>query len=555
MAELTEHELAFRREVWGMMKAVVAPEPDVDSEHWRQFARYRDDPVGFVREVIGANPWEYSEAFLISLRDNRLTTVRASRGVAKTFTFAMATLWWMCTRNGVVLVFGAREDNIKNQVFAEIGLWHAASKVKLPGRVDHLHWRLGPRQFAQGIATKRPEGAQGFHAGRAVPDDPNTNLSKDELVKLYEDSRKKGSINAELLVLCDECVAIPDPIIQALKGSIQGPNARLALVANPLMDPDDGHEFARSHTITELGWHRMWVSSVECDDAMGFDAKFIAPNWLVDSEFIEGALKDWGPTDPRYLAYVLGCFPTSMLAQQFIPRYLLTGAKDLDLADDGRPESRHLGVDIGASNSGDPSVAVLTIGGVVAAEKEWKSPNLEDSAGLIYALMQEWSGTPGVMIPARNVHVDDCGVGKGISAILRTMGQFVDAVDVGAGPEGDWPGLLGEAEFVNRKAELWWIMRRALQEGRASIPEKYRNIWQQLQWHSYDIRPKASGSEIMHSIKKEDIKDRYGRSPDNADACVLAWSRSGGAPTVRKAKNMKGIGSLVGRLNAGRRIG
>jgi hypothetical protein len=547
---LSESERAFLVEALRPVQERYLTDPADEraaAEPWRQFAKYRDDPVGFVHEVVGAKLTAYSRAFLISLRDRKRTTVRASRSAAKTFTYAMATLWWMCTRNGVVLVFGAREDNIKNQVFAEIGLWHAKSKTKLPGRVDNLHWRLGPRQFAQGIATKHSEGAQGFHAGRAVPDDPDSNLTKEELVALYEKARADSSLDAELLILCDEAVAIPNPIIHALMGSVQGPVARMAMVANPLIDPDDEHEFSKSHGSADSGWWRIWVQARERTDEMGYDEKFVTPNWLVDEEFVEHAIKSWGPDDPRTLAYVYGIFSRSLTDNQFFPRALLLSAMALDIPDDKRAESCHIGVDVGASESGDPCVASLFVSGVLSCEYEWRTPDLMASAGVVVELMSQWSPKENVRIPASNVHIDDCGVGKGVSSRLHQQGLWVDAVDVGAGPQGDWSHLTGvsDAEFKIRKDELWWAVRCLMQEGRICIPQKYKAVWQQLQWHGYGFESVGKKTRIFHTVKKDDIQDRYGRSPDNADAAILAWSRTGGAPRIRAARDLKGLKRLL----------
>lgn len=546
---LDPDEAAFLAAAWRKLEEsadLPGIEKPKEEEHWRRFEKYRGDPVGFCEEVLGMTLTAFSRAFLISIRDRPRTSVRASRSASKTFTYAAATIWWQCTRNGIVLVFGAREDNIKRQVFAEIGLWHAKANsrgAKLPGTVEQLHWQLGPRSFAQGVATKHPEGAQGFHAGRAVPDDPDKDLTKEELAKLYEDARARGDIDAELLILCDEAPAIPNPIIHALMGSVQGPNARMAMVGNPLMDPDDDHEFARSHASTDSGWWRIWVQSRERADDMGFDEKFITPNWIVDEDFVEHAVKNWGEDDPRTLAYVYGIFPRSLLTQQFVPRYLLVQCQELELPHDGNVESCHIGVDIGASESGDPSLASLWIGGVLCAEYPWRTPDLEKSAGVVLELMERWSPKENVAIPSLNVHIDDCGVGKGVSAMLRTRGVFVDAVDVGAAPAGDWHHLVGmrDAAFDKRKDELWWAFRCLLQEGRLCIPPKYKDLWQELQWHAYGFESKNKATRIFHAIKKDDLKEKYGRSPDHADAAILSISRTGAIPRARAIKNMRNL--------------
>lgn len=542
-----ENRLAFLAEALAPVRERFLSELTIEDDAWKPFAKYRDDPVGFTRAIVGANPWDFSCVYMESIRDHPFTSVRAARGVSKTFTNAMTALWWMCTRRAIVLAFGAREDNIKNQLFAELGLWHQRARTPLPGRVDLMHWRLGPRHYMQGIATKSDLGAIGFHAGRVVPEDPNTDLSQEDLEKLYETAREAGKLDAELLVLADECPAIPDKILQALKGSIQGPHARLAMTGNPLMDIEQEHEFARSHRRGSR-YRRIKVALEPSEDELDADVEFTrVPNWLATPDasgvrFIDSARKDWGEDDPRYLADVQARFSSVSLEAQFISPALLRSAELLEIPDLGTPACRHIGVDVSRQGQ-DLCVATLWINGVLAQTHEWKSDDLMASAGVVIELARRW-GTEGKPVPSRNIHID-VGMGAGVIDRLKERGHQVDTVDFGKGPEGEWSELLGEAQFLNRKSELFWILRRALQEGQASIPAKYNRVRQELAWHTFELKARASGTVIAHAVSKDDLKEKYGRSPDYADSAVIAWSRMGVAPRIRTARNMRGIGRLL----------
>lgn len=541
-SSIEANRLAFLAEALEPLRARYLPDTLGEDEPWKPFAKYRDDPVLFVREVVGARPWEFSCDYLESIRDNPFTSVRAGRGVSKTFTNAMATLWWMSTRRAIVLAFGAREDNIKNQLFAEIGLWHGRARQVLPGRVDLMHWRLGPRHYAQGIATKADTGAIGFHAGRVVPDDPDADLSEEELEKLYAAARAAGSIDAELLIIADECPAIPDKILQALKGSIQGPHARFAMTGNPLMDIEADHEFARSHR-NGSSYETFKVALEPSEDELQAKHEYTrVPNWLSDRKFVERVRKDWGEDDPRYMADVQARFSSVSLDAQFISPALLRSVEQLAIPDLGTPTCRHIGVDVSRQGQ-DLCVATLWINGVLSAVHEWKSDDLMASAGVVIELSRAW-GVDGKPVPSKNVHID-VGMGAGVIDRLKERGYPVDTVDFGKAPEGEWSELLGEAQFLNRKSELFWVLRRALQEGHASIPAKYSRVRQELAWHTFEIKARASGSVIAHAISKDDLKAKYGRSPDYADSAVIAWSRMGVAPRIRTAKNMRGIGRLL----------
>ena len=42
-----------------------------------QFERYRDDPVGFARDILGVSLWEKQQQIALSVVNNRRTTVRS----------------------------------------------------------------------------------------------------------------------------------------------------------------------------------------------------------------------------------------------------------------------------------------------------------------------------------------------------------------------------------------------------------------------------------------------------------------------------------------------
>jgi hypothetical protein len=125
-----------------------------------------------------------------------------------------------------------------------------------------------------------------------------------------------------------------------------------------------------------------------------------------------------------------------------------------------------------------------------------------------------------VPIEARRISIDDTGL-NGVCDILGSRGMGVDRVNFGARPRGDYTDIVGHQLFKNTRAEMYWVVRRGLQEGRFRIPSKYRRIWQQLQWTHYS-REMGTKGDVMKLESKDDIRARHGRSPDNADALVLA---------------------------------
>jgi hypothetical protein len=488
-----------------------------------EFQKYRDDPVGFGRDILGATYWPAQVAILNALATKRRVTIRGPRRSSKTHTAAHAVLWFMSTAPSRVITIGASWNQIEKQLWARIGAEKAKARMELPGVCHTVQWRVAPDWYALGMATDKPVNVRGFHS-----DIDPAKLIEEEVEK----AKDAGPLNRLLLIL-DEMNGIEAPVIDALRGSMQGRDVYVVYQANPLMSADDPHPYAKSHQ-PGSGFHRIHISAEKItDDEVGSEELFDeVPKVLVTPEWIEEMRRDYGEKSPIYLSDVRGQFSSAATDWQIIPRYLLEANADLDLPDDGRPESRSIGVDVARAGK-DSNVAVLWIGGAIASVKRWKTKNdpasLMTTAGIVTSLIKGW-GPAGKPIPAGNVHVDDTGVGGGVVDRLRQCGYYVDAVDFGSGPKYHHRRITGQVQFQNYKAELFWTLRREMEEREVSIPKKYAEVWQELQWHTYDLSPSRGGTMIGMRDDKEKIVKKYGKSPDFADAAVIGRAIGGSRP-------------------------
>jgi hypothetical protein len=123
-----------------------------------------------------------------------------------------------------------------------------------------------------------------------------------------------------------------------------------------------------------------------------------------------------------------------------------------------------------------------------------------------------------VMIERRDdapAHVDVVGVGTSTYDFLRTNGIHAIAINGAAAPHS----TDGALRFLNRRAELHWRLRKALDphnpDAIALPPD------QQLAIDLASPRWELTKSGIKVE-SKDDIKKRLGRSPDRGDAVVLA---------------------------------
>ena len=82
--------------------------------------------------------------------------------------------------------------------------------------------------------------------------------------------------------------------------------------------------------------------------------------------------------------------------------------------------------------------------------------------------------------------------------------------------------------FANLRAELWWSVRELARRKRIVIPKKFGSTWSELIEPSYHYN--SRGALVVE--EKDKGKARLGRSPDGADAFVLALSRLGTRPNI-----------------------
>ena len=120
---------------------------------------------------------------------------------------------------------------------------------------------------------------------------------------------------------------------------------------------------------------------------------------------------------------------------------------------------------------------------------------------------------------AAPVHIDIIGVGSSPYDALKQNDVHVEGINV-AEKSYAFDIATGKLQFLNKRAELWWRMREALDPindtGIALPPDP--KLLADLSTPLWEYR---SGG-IIKIESKEDIIKRLGRSPDDGDAVVLA---------------------------------
>src|SRR5208337_4702583 len=161
------------------------------------------DPVLFANKILGINLWELQAEILRSVASRRRTAVKACHAVGKTFTLAIAALWWLARYpDGIVLTTSPTQRQVRTQLWSEIHRIVDHARVPFPKlKMTEFKFR-DEENFALGFSTNQTENFQGYH-GKHV------------------------------LIIADEAPGIESGIWDAIAGTMAGGKVHLLMAGNP----------------------------------------------------------------------------------------------------------------------------------------------------------------------------------------------------------------------------------------------------------------------------------------------------------------------------------
>lgn len=120
--------------------------------------------------------------------------------------------------------------------------------------------------------------------------------------------------------------------------------------------------------------------------------------------------------------------------------------------------------------------------------------------------------------------VDEIGVGGGVADRLAELEHHVVPVNAAEREAGKG--------YYNRRAEIHDNAARLFEQGMIQLDSNDHDLIEQLSWAKYKTI-KSNG--VFQVEAKQDIKERYGRSPDNADAFMNGlWALPQAKPVKKK---------------------
>jgi hypothetical protein len=439
-----------------------------------------DDPVTWAKERCGIHLWSRQAEIARALMANKRVAVQSAHGIGKSFLAATLAAYWVDVHpaDDVMVVTTAPSlDQVHAILWEEIRGLH--DRIGLPGVVQRTdRWIVGDRLVAM---------------GRKPPD--------------YNESAFQGIHRKYVLVILDEACGIPSWLWTAVETITTASTCRILAIGNP----DDPNSQFRKVCQENPNWKSFKISCFDSPNFTGEDVPERVRDLLTPVQWQLDRAREWGEDNPLYISKVRGEFPTDH------PWSIVRLSDIFACRIPGTPRSREelvpvqLGIDVGGG--GDETVIRERRGMVAGREWRERSDKPESVARLALHAIRETDATA--------VAVDSIGIGHGVVGELRNLRELgahkakIHAVNVSEKAKDP-------LKYYNLRSQLWWECGRVSAEQRTFDLSQMENadttVAQLLEpQYSHDIRGRIKVEA------KDELKKRLGRSPDNADALLLAY--------------------------------
>jgi len=464
------------------------------------YLRYRDNPVGFIRDVLGGKPWARQVEIAEAVGNHAQVTVRSCHAAGKDWLAARLALWWVYARRGLVVLTGPTASQVE-EILMRRQVLAAFRAGGLPGTLHIKALRPGGDDSA-GIVARTGVGVHGM----------------------------TGLHEAQVLFVITEA---QDPDIEhawdAGFACTTGKHDRLLTLGNPT---ESTGRFYRAHQ-TGSGWH---VIKIEASDIPNVQQGRTVIPGLLTREGVERIVREYGETSPFVASRVHAEFPSeatdSLVTADWLDRAVelhKSGALEREAA------FAHYVLGCDPARLGpDRTVVCLRQGPVVREFVGWRGLDTMQTADRVQMVCRRL--LTGYQPDGRGggvdaVYVDEIGLGGGVLDRLRETLPVVQWSQYVT--ERMWPDIrtrhvhavpfnaaktAGQSDrFTNMRAQAYWTLRKQVEEGKLALPD-LKTLREELL--ATRVRFGADGRTQIEP--KEAVKARLGRSPDYADALVIS---------------------------------
>lgn len=487
--------------------------------------RWAADPVVWARERLHDTLWSGQVKILEAVRDNRKTAAATCHEIGKSYDAAILAAWWIDTHKAgeaFVVTTAPTNDQVRIILWKEIGRAH--QRGDLQGRVNQTEWKMmvGDKEETVAIGRKpndySPTAFQGVHA-------------------------------PFVLIIVDEANGVRGQLHDALDSLMANEASKLLMIGNPDDPAGEFYDACKPNS----GFKVVHISAFDSPNFTGEAMPESITRQLIGPTYVEEKRAKWAPqwrwegnvcvpppdgkledTHPFWQSKVLGQFPVQTAAGSLIPLSWIRAAQEREL-EPGYPNE--LGLDVGASEAGDPSCLGHRRGQVFRVLYEERQPDTMKTLGRMLMNLRD------AKLGAALAKVDYIGVGRGVVDRAREQGLPVYPISVGEKStvyscrmcKHEWDQALvpmrrqvshivrcpkcGSDQvwtvFADLLSQLWWSVRGIFERGEVDLDEDDEQLAEELLTIRWE--PNSKGQ----------TKVRYSNdapSPNRADALMIAFA-------------------------------
>lgn len=454
------------KNVWTIAAEQVAP--SVGPTKWKR------DPVGWVQTKTRSHLWTMQRQVMEAVRDHPRVAVKSAHSMGKSFLMGELTCWWLdpdthAPGTAFVLTTAPTFPQVRTILWKEIV--RAKDRGKLPGRTNQTEWWLGTEQVAMGRKPSdyNPDAFQGIHA-------------------------------EHVLVIIDEASGVPQDLWDAADSIASNVGSRIIAIGNPTNPMSHFKRVCDSPT-----WHTIRIDGLSSPNFTGEPVPDKLRGLLLSPEWVDRKKQEWGEESPMFVSRVRGEFPTDT-DDGVIPFSWADACRSLGEEDSTPVE---LGVDVGGG--GDETVIAVRRGRKAYIHKRLNTEDPTVVEGAVLAAIRDTGATA--------CKIDAIGIGWAVAGNVRERAKSCDVRGVKVSKASRNSG-----KFKNLRSELWWEVGRELSRTRGwDLGELTDDDIYELTQPKY--HEDASGRIVIES--KDDLRRRIKKSPDVADALLLAFYSGG----------------------------
>ena len=429
--------------------------------------KYKDDPVQFVRDILGEEPDEWQKKVMVESMSSRLLAVKSGHGVGKSTCAAWLMMHHMlCHYPQKTVCTAPTASQLFDALFAEL----KSQLIRLPPALNKLF-----EVFSERIVLKS---------------DPSGSFISCRTARKETPEALQGIHSDKVLLIVDEASSVDDAIFSAAGGSLSG-NATLLLLGNPTRPEGYFHD-----AFTRL-IDRWWTLTVSCETSP-----------RVKKEYIEEMAERYGIDSNTYRIRVLGEFAESS-DDTIISNELVESAVSRDV--DPTEGDISWGLDVARYGSDKSALCKRRGNTVMEPIKSWAKLDTMKLMGIINSEYQKAQDKQKAPV---EILVDVIGVGASIVDRGHELGLPVIGINTGE-------SAALSNQYKNLRAELWHKAKEWFEQRHCRIPRDER-----LMFELCSPRYSFESSGKIRMETKDEMKKRIGHrgSPDYADAFVLTFA-------------------------------